>query len=134
MFGRKKQEVTPTQSLVPFYKAEITRLEGKLAYMLAEAEALADLRHMEWKVRKAERRHTWLLHGVTIPETTHDIEMGKMFEEMERRMQEEAEASLQRLEERREAERGHDMEMQRIEAQKAIGYTLARALENDLTS
>jgi len=131
MFGRKKQELEPTQSLVPFYKAEVTRLEGKLAHMLAEAEALANLRHVEWKVRKVERRQTWLLHGVTIPETTHDIEMGKMFEEMERRMQEEGKASLERLEERREIERNHDMDMQRIEAQKAIGITVAQALHKD---
>jgi len=133
MFGRKKQEVVPTQSLIPVYEAEVARLEAKLTSILAETEALAKLRHMEWKVRKVERRQTWLLHGVTIPETTHDIEMGEMFEEMERRMQEEADASMQRLNERRETERNYDMEMQRIEAQKAIGFTVAKALQGDLS-
>ena len=133
LFRSQKQELAPVepQSLVPLYKAEVVRLESKLTTLLAETEALADVRHMEWKVRKVQERKTFLEHGVTIPETTHDKELGRMFEEMERRMREEEGLALERLEEVRETNRDHELEMQRIDAQKAIGYVVAEALQED---
>lgn len=132
MFGRKKQEIATTQSLIPFYEAEVARLESKLVGILAETEALTKLRHAEWKGRKAETRKTWLEHGVTVPETTHEKELDKMFREMERRMRNEEAAALGRIRKHREIERGHELEMQRIEAQKAIGFAVAQALHEDL--
>ena len=133
LFRSQKQELAPVepQSLVPIYKAEVARLESKLTTLLAETEALADVRHMEWKVRKVQERKTYLEHGVTIPETTHDRELGRMFEEMERRMREEEQLAMERLEEARESNHDHELELQRLDAQKAIGYTVARALQGD---
>jgi len=133
LFRSQKQDVAPVepQSLIPVYKAEVRRLEGKLTALLAETEALADVRHMEWKVRKVQERKTYLEHGVSIPETTHDIELGRMFEEMERRMREEEKEAQKRLDDLLAGNQNHELEMQRIDAQKAIGYAVAEALQDD---
>lgn len=133
LFRSQKQDVAPVepQSLIPVYKAEVSRLEGKLTALLAETEALADVRHMEWKVRKVQERKTYLEHGVTIPETTHDKELGRMFEEMERRMREEERLAQERLNEVLQVEKTQESELQRSQAQKALACSITEALNAD---
>lgn len=142
-------------------RGEIARLEQRLAELVSETETLARIRFLEWKIRKAEEQKAWLEHGVRFPHSPHDQEQDTLFQAMESRLRFEEQEALRRLEEQQHQEqqrlkaeqethhfherakaesarrieedtRRHQLEHQRIEAQKQIAQTIARALREDL--
>ena len=158
---RKAQPPAQAVEILPDYQAEIIRLERRLADLIAETEQLARVRLLEWKVRKAEERKAWLEHGVRFPQSPHDAEQDQFFRLLEARMRQEQEDTLRRIDEREKEElrrisreqerltwdreeaerkaltvqteaRQHQLAQQRIEAQKQIAQTIAKALNDDL--
>lgn len=148
-------QLMPLSGLAPVYRAEVERLEAHLANLLAETEALARLKLVEWKIRKAEERRAWLEHGVTYPKSDFERQQDNFFHAFESRLREEAAEAQERVmeiehrearalqdqkwdeERRREKaqveQRGQQLEIQRIEAQRAIAITISRALREDLS-
>ncbi len=133
----------PAAETLPTMRAEVARLDARLADLLAETAALAKIRYLEWKVRKAEDRRTWLLHGVTMPRSPFDAEQDQLFGAMEVRIhQEEDEArnavalrqteEMLRLEYAEEDQARITLERERMEADKVIAETIARALQEDV--
>lgn len=144
----------PLSGLAPAYRAEIERLEAHLVELIAETEALAQLKLVEWQIRRAEERKVWLERGVAFPKSRFDEQQDRIFYAMEAQLRREKDEALKRVQEiernekraieyqsqdkqRREQQalaeqRRHELELQRIEAQKAIAVTISQALREDL--